>query len=145
MSWGWILAWSIPWWLYLVVTIAVAIAALIYIPGKLGTIVVSALVAVGAGWSLYIKGAGEGIEIGELRERSVWEHKVLEEQQRLQEAFQANLRAEIQRREAAETKNEELKAEVEGVYQELEKISDGGAIVIPESIARRLSNIRGRR
>jgi hypothetical protein len=144
---GWvqsIMGMIVPWWAYAVAGVAAGIAAFILIPPAVPTslrqLAAMALISIGVCISAYSMGR----HFGEDHEREVWTRRIEAEKARLAEGFTDQLTKEQRRAQEAEQASADLRKELERISASADKVDKPDDIVVPEHIARSLSDLRPR-
>ncbi len=137
----WVAYGFVPWWLYIMACVPAVVAIMLYVPGKLGILlsVTAVLILGGTGF------AALGYTWGEGHERAKWEAQVAAEKERLRQAFDKGRAAEQTRQWQAQQEQEQLQKATDDISQEADKVPGATDVVVPEPIARRLYDLRGRR
>jgi hypothetical protein len=129
----------IPWQVWIVFGAAVACLAFLHIPTRFGGLAAGIILAI----TFTIAGGARGITEGRALEKHKWEKAAEQERERLATEFEKVRKAEEDRRLAAERRTEELESEIERINNDAAR-DTSGAIVVPESIARRLFDLRAK-
>jgi hypothetical protein len=144
---GWvqtIMGMIVPWWAYAVAGVAAGIAAFLLLPAgvslQLRQFAAMALISAGVCISAYSMGR----HFGEDFEREVWTRKIEAERVRLAAGFTDQLIKEQRRAQEAEQAQAELLAQIKEINTSADKVDKPDDIVVPEPIARSLSNLRPR-
>lgn len=149
-NWGLasVFGYVIPWWFWALVGLAAAISVFmllpVAIPERLRTIAASIVLSIG----LCISAGSWGLDHGIHTERMKWERTVAQEKLRLKLEAQRELSNEQKRTADAEAHSKSLKEQLDAIIVEASQTPDAPScpgVVIPESTARRLHNLTGRR
>lgn len=132
---------DVPWWLYLLAGVALAIAALFAVPGRIGQVLAVLALLISGDIGFYVM-ASRSMHAADLLERS---RIIAGEEDRLTAAYRAGQQAENLRAQAAGAQQEQLQKQVHDATHEADTAPGAGDVVIPEPSARRVYDLRGRR
>lgn len=129
---SWFFLELIPWWAYVVSSVALAIVIITELPTRVGLAIgLMAAIALGS-----IGFQAKGFEMGVAQDSAMWSAKATAEQDRLKDGFQKALAEEMERGDIAREQFAQLKREQDDAIHEAGP--GGGGIVIPSAVAAKL-------
>ncbi len=152
---AWVAFFGLPWWAFIGVSAVLAILINIFVlpaltPPRLREAISAVIVMVGVAYGVYSLGLNTGQEV----ERAIWQREVEAEKARLKAEFDAEKAKEATRASEAEGMVAALNKTVNGLMADIENMERESAnkpsrnpdgVVVPESFARQLRGLKGRR
>lgn len=147
-AWAGLFGIVIAWWVWTLIAIGIAIAALVMLPGRAGQgLAALALIA-----GMCISAFAFGNDFGSNLEAQRWQRMMQAESMRLMEEAEQGVAQERLRTAAAEQERDSMKGTVDELTEAAEKAererpagSPPPSVCVPESVARGLRDWTGRR